>query len=387
MLSMTHPRKLARTLVALYALFVLARGVWRGRRAAHARPTVRTAEPQTWPFVSVIIPAWRDRAALEACLDSLARVDYPQYEVIVVAGGPDGTFDAARAAARRDARILVVEQLPAGKNAALNQGLAVARADTLVLLDADSVLSPQWLKALVAALRDDVAASTGNYVPLCETPVSLYGDLMKVHEYQVRDAVILQGSGGIAVRRAALDAIGSFPEERVSSDWDLDARLALHGYRRVFAAQALIRSHRPAGLREWWRNELRWRRLHLRSLFRLKGDLLADPLPAARRLYPYVTAWAVLLSGGAAGLSLLTRSPRLKQAALTAAGATASLLLTREMGPVVSVMAFQPSRRWLPVIPAAPVLTVMTWAACCVASVTRSRAALQFKGVRHMPDR
>ena len=117
------------------------------------------------------------------------------------------------------------------KNAALNQGLAAASAGTLVLLDADSEVSPEWLKGLVGALQGDVAASTGNYVPMHETPVSLWGDLAKVYEYEVRGRVILQGSGGIAVRREALEVIGPFPEERISSDWDLDARLALGGYR------------------------------------------------------------------------------------------------------------------------------------------------------------
>ncbi len=207
------------------------------------------------PFASVIIPAWRDRQALAACLRSLEQVAYPDYEVIVVAGGPDGTYEAACESARANPRLQAIEQLPRGKNAALNQGLAAARGGVVVLLDADSEVSPGWLAALVGALQDGVSASTGNYVPVRETAVSLHGDVAKVHEYQVRNRVILQGSGGIALRRDALDLIGPFPEERISSDWDLDARLALQGRRKVFVEDAVIRSHRPTTLREWWRNE------------------------------------------------------------------------------------------------------------------------------------
>lgn len=379
-------KQLVKTTVSAYSLFVLGRGVASGllaRRRSEESPARH--QPQQLPFISVIIPAWRDRAALETCLSSLARVDYPDYEVIVVAGGPDGTCEAACAVARQDPRLQVIEQLPRGKNAALNQGVAAARAGVLVFLDADSELSPQWLKGLVGALEGDVAASTGNYLPMRETPVSLFGDLAKQYEYQVRNRIILQGSGGIAVRREALDAIGPFPEERISSDWDLDARLSLHGYRRVFAKDALIHSHRPATLREWWRNELRWRRLHLRSLFRLKDGLLTNPAPMARHLYPYLTSWLVAFLTASALGSLLVRSRGLRTAALLSWSGATSLLLAREMGPVVSVLAFEPSTRWLPVIPVTPVLAVMTWAACLVASLTRNRAALQFKGVRHTP--
>ena len=380
-------KRVVGSLVELYALFALVSGVLRGLRAAEKVARRSRAEPQVWPFASVIVPAWRDCAALETCLFSLGRVDYPDYEVIVVAGGPDGTYEAAVAAARQDDRIQVIEQLPRGKNAALNQGLAHASADVLVFLDADSELTPQWLKALVGALQGDIAASTGNYVPLGDSAVSLHGEVAKVSEYQVRNRVILQGSGGIALRREALEDIGPFPEERVSSDWDLDARVSLHGYRKAFAPDAVIRSHRPTTLREWWWNELRWRRLHLRSLFRLKETLSGDPASTARHLYPYVTSWLVVLLTAVAAASLSLKPGRLKEPILLSWFAFASLLFMREMSPVVSVMAFQPSTRWLSVIPINPVMTAMTWVACCIASVTSNKATLQFKGPRTPPLR
>lgn len=373
-------KRLLGSVVGLYGLLVVARSVSRGLTARRRTNCPAPPEPDAWPFVSVIIPAWRDRAALEMCLDTLGGVDYPDYEVIIVAGGTDGTHESAVALADHASRVHVLEQLPRGKNAALNQGLAQAKADVVVLLDADSELTPQWLKGLVGPLRGDVAASTGNYLPVRETPVSLCGDLAKVYEYQVRDRVILQGSGGIAIRREVLDAIGPFPELRISSDWDLDARLEMHGYRRVFAPEAQIRSHRPATLREWWQNELRWRRLHLRSLFRLKTGLLDDPVAAARHLYPYLTSWAVALATAAALLTLPFR--RVRGVVLAGWAALATMMMLREIGALISVLTFQPSTRWLPVIPLTPLMSTLTWAACCVASLTRNKAALQFKGAR-----
>ena len=353
-------------------------------RAGGERPAPywrRPPDPQPWPFASVIIPAWRDRARLKTCLRTVAQTDYPAYEVIVVAGGGDGTYEAAAAAARADSRIQVVEQLPRGKNAALNQGLQEAGGDVVVLLDVDSEVESGWLKAMVAGLSGDVAATTGNYYPLRQTPVALLGDVAKVAEYEVRGRVILQGSGGIALRRAALATLGSFPEERVSSDWDLDARVGLSGYRKAFVPEAVIHTHRPASLRQWWANELRWRRLHLLSLLRLRAGLLRDPKQAARHLLPYAIAWGISLTGAAA-LVAFAFGKRGASVLGAASAALAGVALLRELGSVLEVFAFRPERRLLTAFLVAPVLTVLGWGACLIAMTSPRRAKLQFKGAR-----
>jgi cellulose synthase/poly-beta-1,6-N-acetylglucosamine synthase-like glycosyltransferase len=369
-------------IVAAYALFMAARAIWRGRRAARAPRWPAPAAPTSWPFVSVIIPAWKDRATLQACLRTVAELEYPAYEAIVVAGGGDGTYEAALERAAEDARLRVVKQLPRGKNAALNQGLALAQGEVIVLLDADSEVSPGWLKALVARLDRRTRAVTGNYFPRSETPIALTGELAKVAEYVVRGRVILQGSGGIALRRESLAALGPFPEARVSSDWDLDARVDLCGFRKAFAPDAAIRTHRPATLREWWRNEVRWRRLHLLSLIRLRDELLRDPRQGARHLLPYAIAWGVTVAWalltGAVCFRPGRRHPILRS---IAAGFTAFALL-REFGSALEAFAYRPARGLLPALALSPALIILGWAACVVASLTKGRVSLQFKGAR-----
>ena len=377
-------RRMTALILAAYALFVAARSIARGRRAARAPRWPSRPEPSVWPFVSIIIPAGKDRVTLQTCLDTVTRLDYPVYEAIVVAGGGDGTFESAVACAASDPRLQVIEQLPKGKNAALNQGLECARGEILVFLDADSEVAPGWLKSLVRGLGGEADATTGNYFPRQLTPVSLLGDIAKVAEYEVRGRVILQGSGGIAMRRAALTALGSFPEVRVSSDWDLDARVQLGGLRKAFAPEAVISTHRPQTVREWWRNELRWRRLHLLSLLRLRRRVFDDPVSIARHLLPYAVAWGVALITGLSLLAaFLTRGHlrrSLPQIALLVAGAS----LLRELAAVIEVFAYKPARRLLPAFAFSPLLTALGWAACLIASLTPRSVKLQFKGARQL---
>jgi cellulose synthase/poly-beta-1,6-N-acetylglucosamine synthase-like glycosyltransferase len=382
---MLRIKPLSGVFLGAVTLFTWVRGIRRGLTARHNLRWPDVPEPALWPPVSVIVPAWKERDTLDACLALLAANDYPDFEVIITAGGPDGTYESACKLAQDMPRVRVIEQQPKGKNAALNEALPHASGEVIVFLDADSQIGPGWLRTIVAALQDNVAAATGNYFALESTVFSLQGEMAKVLEYEVRGRVIVQGSGGIAVRRAVLDAIGSFPEGAYSSDWDLDARLDLGGFPRAFVPGAATYSHRPATWREWWKNELRWRRLHLSSLFRLKSAVLRDPVATAKHLYPYVVAWSVLATSVAWLLTLLldrTHGHTVRAGAGQAWALVTGAVLAREMASVVEVLAYSRDARWLTVAAATPFLTGAGWAACVVASLTSGKATVHFKGPR-----
>ena len=357
---------------------------WRRGRAA--RPLQRwqkLSHPTTWPSVSVIIPAWQERGTLTACLTALSHDQYEgQCEIIVVAGGSDGTLDEARNYAQYDSLIRVLAQRPGGgKNGAMNDGACVATGEVLVFLDADTLVTPAWLSALVAALGHDFAASTGKFQSLHRTLISRVGEMSQLLENEARGRVLLQGSGGMAVRRLVFDALGGIPECPYADDWGLSRRLLHAGYRIAYAPAALCWSERPATLVEWWRNELRWRRIHLISLFRLAGADLAAPVPAASALYPYATAWAGLSLTAAL---LIARGSRLGLRPLVQAawlGFVGTTVMREASGALeTAVYTGQPS--WLQTLAVLPLLTVLGWPASAIATVTTHRASLHFKGPR-----
>lgn len=116
------------------------------------------------PFVSVIVPARNEERNIVALLQSLARLRYPRYEVIVV---DDRSTDATRELAAdveagnaQGIRVVEGEILPPGwfgKPWACRQGYAVARGDLLLFTDADTVHHPELLARSVHALEEDEA--------------------------------------------------------------------------------------------------------------------------------------------------------------------------------------------------------------------------------------
>jgi glycosyltransferase involved in cell wall biosynthesis len=99
------------------------------------------------PRVSVIIPALNEAQNLPLVLP---RIPVWVYEVILVDGGSnDETPEVAR---RAYPAIRVINQLGRGKGAALRSGIAAARGDIVVHLDADGSTDPAEIPAFVGAL-------------------------------------------------------------------------------------------------------------------------------------------------------------------------------------------------------------------------------------------
>lgn len=355
--------------------------LWRGARARR-RPVAAFEAPEKWPFISVIVPAWEERATIARCIASLRNVEYPVWETVVVAGGSDDTYGVASRESEGLPNCLVIEQQPLGKPAALNAGLRVASGEIVVLLDADSLVSPQWLRALVAPLDKVSRATTGNPTPTRLTAISRSEQMERITVYEIRKAPILQGSGSIAIARDLIDDLGGFPEDAYADDWHLDARLASRGIVRGFCPDAALRTERPATLGEYWRNELRWRRAHLLSLFQLRDYFFRDVTTASRSLYPYFVAWATAILTAFTLAAIVVGDAQLATVALSIWGITIVWLVLLRVTLVLQVVAYTGDRRWLRDAWAPSVLFLITLVAAFVASLTTQRATLHFKGPR-----
>ena len=126
-------------------------------------PQAAAEPPPTLARASVVIPTNLARPAeLRRCLKSLAELDHPDYEVIVVdnrpADAPGADIEGAR----------VVREPRPGASAARNRGASVATGEIIAFTDDDVQAHPGWLSALGSrfARQPHLSAVTGLVVPL-----------------------------------------------------------------------------------------------------------------------------------------------------------------------------------------------------------------------------
>jgi hopene-associated glycosyltransferase HpnB len=165
--------------LAVWLYLLLARGAfWRCTERDNRAP----AEPRGWPRVVAVVPARNEADHITESIGSLLRQDYrgPWAVVLVDDDSEDGTAEAARRAAKGDARLHVVPGLglPAGwtgKLWALKQGIDAAMAlpqppDYLLLTDADIVHADDSVSRLVARAEEKHLLLTSLMVKLrCES--------------------------------------------------------------------------------------------------------------------------------------------------------------------------------------------------------------------------
>jgi hypothetical protein len=108
------------------------------------------------PRVSVVVPTWNAAGTVRRGLESVLAERGVDLECVVVDdGSTDGTADVVEALARADPRIVLL-RLPenAGVSNARNRGLEVARGDWIVFHDADDVMRPGGVAALMGPTLD-----------------------------------------------------------------------------------------------------------------------------------------------------------------------------------------------------------------------------------------
>ena len=120
--------------------------------AASATPAPASDAPR----LSILVPTWNAEATIERALESvLAERAIPLEVIVVDDASTDGTADIVAAVAERDPRVVLVRlRANGGVSAARNRALAMVRGEWVAFLDADDLLLPGALDALMGPTRD-----------------------------------------------------------------------------------------------------------------------------------------------------------------------------------------------------------------------------------------
>lgn len=133
--------------------FHALRDKFRTGQAGLVRPALRET-----PFVSIIVCSYNGAKTLRACLDSLGKIDYPHYEIILV---DDGSKDDTATIAADFPDVRYIHQTNHGLSHARNTGARAAKGEVFAYTDSDCMADTDWLYYLVGALLSENFAGVG----------------------------------------------------------------------------------------------------------------------------------------------------------------------------------------------------------------------------------
>lgn len=210
------------------------------------------------PLVSIIIVNWNGGEVFKNCLSSLSKIDYPNWELVVV---DNGSTDGSDSEAEKLIKLtkIIRNKKNVGFARANNQGVEIAKGKYILLLNNDTKVEPDFLTKLVDRIETD--STLGVVQPkICNMrkpgyldnagsfPTRLgffhhWGFLEKDGKEFEREKEIFSAKGAcILIRRDVVEKLGLFDPDFISyfEETDFCWRVWLSGWRVLFYPKAKI---------------------------------------------------------------------------------------------------------------------------------------------------
>ena len=109
--------------------------------------------------ISIVVPVYNAAKYLDACITSILKQDFADYELILVDdGSKDNSLDICRSYEKRDCRVRAFSKSNGGVSSARNFGISVAEGAYITFIDADDYVDPNYCKSLMEHISNDVSA-------------------------------------------------------------------------------------------------------------------------------------------------------------------------------------------------------------------------------------
>jgi cellulose synthase/poly-beta-1,6-N-acetylglucosamine synthase-like glycosyltransferase len=216
-------------------------------------PVRPSSEP---PAVSIIVPCRNEERFIAACLDSILASDYPRdrLEVLVVDGqSDDATRDIVADYCRRFPFVRLISNPGRVTPAALNLGVAQAKGEIIMRMDAHSAYPPSYVPTLVSWLERSGADNVGGSCQALPAGDSVRARAIAVglaHPFGVGNSRFRLGTSTArwvetvpfgCYRRSVFDRIGGFDEALVrNQDDEFNYRLIRRGGRILLVPGVVV---------------------------------------------------------------------------------------------------------------------------------------------------
>lgn len=302
--------------------------IWEQTRLAEDEDFQRLMQSDALPPITILVPAYNERATIEASVTAILTLEYRNYEVVVVNdGSKDDTMDQLRHAfdlyeiprvypetiatkplralyrSRSRSRLLVLDKENGGKADSLNAAINASRFPLVIAVDADTLIEPDALLRLTRPflLGREIAAVGGtvrvaNNCTVTDGRVSdarVPGKVIpgiQVVEYlraflfgrlgwnRLGGNLIISGAFGL-FRKEYVMAVGGYRTNSVVEDLDLVVRMHRHlrqhkiKYEMPFIPDPVAWTEVPESFKILSRQRERWHRGLIAAMWQYKTML------------------------------------------------------------------------------------------------------------------
>lgn len=202
------------------------------------------------PTVSVVIPAYNETTVIEGCLRALTAQTQPADEIIIV---DNNSTDDTAALAEKVPNVRVVRESRQGITYARTTGFNEARMDIIARIDADTVVSPNWVETIRSEFtaHPEIDALAGNAAVAEFSPAGRYWatwwyrSFRRWHEKSIGVSPMMYGYN-CALRRSAWESIRdgiNFDDQRISEDVDVTISLLKNDHAVRFSPELIVKCH------------------------------------------------------------------------------------------------------------------------------------------------
>jgi exo-beta-1,3-glucanase (GH17 family)/cellulose synthase/poly-beta-1,6-N-acetylglucosamine synthase-like glycosyltransferase len=246
-----------------------------GRRPRRLTTSPPLAPEGYAPKVSIHVPACCESPdMLMATLDAVAKLDYPNFEcVVVINNTPDPALwqpvETHCSTLGERFKFLRVDKLTGYKAGALRLALEHTAPDAEIIgsIDADYVVAPDWLKDLVPLFADPQVGIVqspqdhrdGDRSPMHNAMNAEYAGFFDIGMVQRNEvnAIVVHGTMCL-IRRAALEASGNWPIDTIVEDTDMGLAILEHGWLAHYTNRRYGHGLLPDTFEAYKRQRQRW---------------------------------------------------------------------------------------------------------------------------------
>jgi cellulose synthase/poly-beta-1,6-N-acetylglucosamine synthase-like glycosyltransferase len=224
------------------------------------------------PSVSILLVGHNEEGSIEACVRSLHKQTFNQFEIVCVDDGSNDQTFAIMRRLQRDGLIhtAVRLELRGSKPSGINLAARLAKGDILVVIDCDCSFEPDAIQELLRPIveQPSVAAVSGNILvrnwrrsittSLQAIEYLLSISLGKTYANILDQVWCVSGAFG-AFRRDAWERVFGM-DSGGGEDFDFTIRLRLAGYKVVFTRHSICYTDVPETPYALLRQRHRWER-------------------------------------------------------------------------------------------------------------------------------